>query len=127
MQLRTILLVDDEPDIRKIGAMSLQAVGKWRVIQASSSEEAITLAATENPDLVILDVMMPGLDGPATLQRLRARDETRSIPVIFMTAKMQRHEVEEYIRIGALGVIGKPFDPMQLPTEIRAICDREAR
>jgi DNA-binding response OmpR family regulator len=124
MALRTILLVDDEPDIRKIGAMSLQAVGKWTVLQASTAEQAIEIAARERPDLIILDVMMPGQDGPQTLAALRARADTASIPVVFMTAKMQRHEVEEYVRLGAIGVIGKPFDPMRLPAEIRALYAR---
>lgn len=124
MALRTILLVDDEPDIRKIGAMSLQAVGKWIVLQASSAEQAIEIAAREQPDLIVLDVMMPGRDGPQTLAALRSRADTAAIPVVFMTAKMQRHEVEEYVRLGAIGVIGKPFDPMRLPSEIRALYDR---
>ena len=116
-----VLLVDDEPHIRRIGELSLKGVGKWKVILASSGAEAIELAEREVPDLILLDVMMPGVDGPATLQQLKASELTARIPVIFMTAKVQRHEIDKYLAAGAVGVIPKPFDPMALPAQILQI------
>lgn len=116
-----VLLVDDEPHIRRIGELSLKGVGKWTAVLASSGGEALTIAEKENPDLILLDVMMPGMDGPATLQQLRATDATSRIPVIFMTAKVQKHEVDKYLAAGAVGVIPKPFDPMALPSQILQI------
>lgn len=116
-----VLLVDDEPHIRRIGELSLKGVGKWIAVLASSGTEALTLAEKENPDLILLDVMMPGMDGPATLQQLRSSDATSRIPVIFMTAKVQKHEVDKYLAAGAVGVIPKPFDPMALPAQILQI------
>ncbi len=116
-----VLLVDDEPHIRRIGELSLKGVGKWKAFLASSGAEAIELAERESPDLILLDVMMPGMDGPATLQKLRASETTARIPVIFMTAKVQKHEIEKYLAAGAVGVIPKPFDPMALPAQILQI------
>ena len=121
MELDQILLVDDEADIRRIGQFSLTAIGKLRVITAASGAEALEIAARELPDAILLDVMMPGLDGPDVLIRLRESEATRAIPVIFMTAKVQRSEVERYLQLGARGVINKPFDPMTLPRRVRDI------
>jgi CheY-like chemotaxis protein len=126
MDLQTILLVDDEPDIRKIGQLALTAVGKWKAVLAASGAEALTKAAAEHPDLILLDVMMPDMDGPTTLGKLRAGGATSSIPIIFMTAKVQKAEVERYLKLGAVGVIAKPFDPMTLPEEIRRIVQAAA-
>lgn len=116
-----VLLVDDEPHIRRIGELSLKGVGKWVAVLASGGAEAQTLAERECPDVILLDVMMPGMDGPATLERLRANEATAKIPVIFMTAKVQKHEVDKYLAAGAIGVIPKPFDPMALPSQILQI------
>lgn len=121
MNLECIMLVDDEPDIRTIAELSLSSVGGWKVISAASGAEALTKLGSERPDLVLLDVMMPDMDGPTVLQQLRERKDVGSLPVIFMTAKVQRREVDQYLALGACGVIGKPFDPMQLPDEIRRI------
>jgi CheY-like chemotaxis protein len=121
--LSKVLLVDDEPDIRRIGQISLEHVGQWKVVQAQSGLQALTLAADERPDVILLDVMMPELDGPGTFLRLRADPITANIPVIFMTAKAQPHEVASYRALGAAGVIAKPFDPMSLPSEIRSIVE----
>lgn len=120
-KISKVLLVDDEPHIRRIGELSLKGVGKWTVVLASSGAEALTIAERETPDLILLDVMMPGMDGPATLQQLRATESTARIPVIFMTAKVQKHEVDKYLAAGAVGVIPKPFDPMALPSLILQI------
>ena len=85
---------------------------------ASSGLDALVLLQNERPDLILLDVMMPQLDGPSTLMRLKQTPETANIPVIFMTAKVQRQEIEQYLQMGVCGVISKPFDPIQLPQEI---------
>ncbi len=121
MAIRKVLLVDDEDDIRTIGNLSLSRVGGWQTVLASSGAEAVTKAAAEQPDLILLDVMMPGMDGPTTFGRLRADPATATTPVIFMTAKVQKQEVARYLELGAVGVIAKPFDPMTLPGEIRRL------
>jgi two-component system OmpR family response regulator len=113
-----MLLVDDEPDIRRIAEVSLSMIGGWSVICACSGEEAIAAARAAPPDAILLDVMMPGLDGPETFSRLLADPLTARIPVIFMTAKAQSNEVGRYLALGARGVIRKPFDPMTLPREL---------
>lgn len=123
MKISKVLLVDDEADIRRIGELSLRAVGKLEVYLAKSGFEAIEMAKRELPDVVLLDVMMPGMDGPSTLEVLRSDVDLKSIPVIFMTAKVQRQEVETYSKMGALGVISKPFDPMTLAKQLFNIVD----
>jgi two-component system, OmpR family, response regulator len=127
MNLSKVLLVDDEPDIRRIGQISLEHVGKWKVVQAQSGLQALSVAASEKPDVILLDVMMPELDGPGTFARLREDPATAAIPVIFMTAKAQPHEVASYRALGAAGVIAKPFDPMTLPGEVRSIVEALSR
>jgi CheY-like chemotaxis protein len=121
MTIRKVLLVDDEDDIRTIGQLSLARVGGWETVLAASGAEAVTKAAAEKPDLILLDVMMPGMDGPTTFGQLRAHPATAATPVIFMTAKVQKQEVARYLELGAVGVIAKPFDPMTLPGEIRRL------
>ena len=121
MQIGRVMMVDDDPSIRKIGEICLTRVGKWEVALASSGQEALDMGPTFRPDLILLDVMMPGMDGTTTIKLLQEQEETASIPVIFMTAKVQSHEVEKYSKLGALGVITKPFDPMTLPSEIMAL------
>lgn len=116
-----ILMVDDEDDIRKVGLLSLQRVGKFEVLQAEDAFTGLDLARKEKPDLILLDAMMPGMDGPAALQTLRQDAEIQHIPVIFMTAKVQPQDISYYRSLGAIGVISKPFDPMTLPSEIRQI------
>jgi two-component system, OmpR family, response regulator len=123
--VRTVLLVDDEPDIRRIGELTLTRVGGFTVHLAPSGADAVEAALKHAPDIILLDVMMPGMDGAATLAALRADARTKAIPVIFMTAKVQRHEVERYRALGAVGVVAKPFDPMTLSNRIRAIAAGE--
>lgn len=117
-----ILVVDDEKDIRTVIGMALTAVGGFTVEECALGEDAARVAAAFAPDLILLDVMMPGLDGPSTLRRLRQDPGTAETPVIFMTAKIMPGEVEHYLGLGAVGVIAKPFDPMTLSDEIRKIC-----
>jgi CheY-like chemotaxis protein len=123
--LETILYVEDEPDIRTVARMALEAVGGFTVHACASGQEALAAAPGANADLILLDVMMPGLDGPSTLKALRDIPATAATPVIFMTAKVQPAEVAQYRSLGALDVIAKPFDPMQISAEIRRIWDMQ--
>jgi CheY-like chemotaxis protein len=117
MWRKQILIIDDEEDIREVAAMTLEMAG-FRVLTAASGREGIQKAAVEQPDAILLDVMMPELDGPATLEALRALDETRHIPVIFLTAKIQPADRCHLADLGAAAVIAKPFDPNRLGKEI---------
>jgi CheY-like chemotaxis protein len=119
--LNRILYVEDEPDIRLVAQMALQAVGGFTVIACASGQEALDAAPGAGADLLLLDVMMPGMDGPSTLKGLRALPATADTPVIFMTAKVQAAEVAVYKGLGALEVIPKPFDPMELSAQIQRI------
>ncbi|WP_411885056.1 response regulator [Polaromonas sp. YR568] len=119
--LTRILYVEDEPDIRMVAQMALQAVGGFTVIACASGQEALDAAPGAAADLLLLDVMMPGMDGPSTLRALRALPATANTPVIFMTAKVQAAEVAVYKGLGALEVIPKPFDPMELSAQIQRI------
>ena len=123
--LTKILYVEDEPDIQTVALMALETVGGFTVKACSSGQEAIEAAPAFAPDLVILDVMMPGMDGPATLEALRKLPDMAEVDVIFMPAKVQSHEVERYLGMGAVDVIAKPFDPLQLATQVQSIWDRQ--
>ncbi|MGA3310675.1 MAG: response regulator [Xanthobacteraceae bacterium] len=114
-----ILHVDDEPDIREIVDMSLGLNPDFEVRACSSGAEAIAAATEWSPFLILLDVMMPGMDGPTTLTQLRKNPQTSAIPVVFMTARAQTKEVEHFIALGAQGVISKPFDPMTLAVQVQ--------
>ena len=116
-----LLMIDDEEDIRKVGLLSLERVGKFAVRQAASAAEGLAVAREDRPDVVLLDVMMPGMDGPETLIEFQRDPALKSIPVIFLTAKVQPQDVERYLGLGAVGVIQKPFDPMTLPGQVRKI------
>ncbi len=118
-----VLLVDDEADIRRIAALSLSGVGGMEVAQASGGSEGIRMAREDRPDVILLDMMMPGLDGPATFQALRSDPETSAIPVVFLTAKAMSAEVDRLRDLGARGVLIKPFDPMALPRLLRELLD----
>jgi two-component system, OmpR family, response regulator len=126
MTIERVLLVDDDPRIRKIAQISLEGVGGWKVSLVASGFEAIEVARREHPDVILLDVMMPEMDGPTTLARIREVAEIASIPVIFFTAKVQKQELDSYLALGAAGIISKPFDPMKLPGEIAEIVERNA-
>jgi CheY-like chemotaxis protein len=116
-----VLIVDDEPEIRHVARLSLGKLGRMNVIEASSGAEAIATARKERPDLVLLDVMMPGMDGCETFRALRADPDTAAIPVIFLTAAGRTSEVSLMMDEGAKGVLYKPFDPVTLASEVRAI------
>jgi CheY-like chemotaxis protein len=121
-----ILYVDDEADIRDIAAMSLELDPDFEVRTASSGVEALRTAAEWKPHLILLDVMMPVMDGPTTLGQLREGSETGDIPVVFITARTQAQEVEGFKALGARGVIGKPFDPMSLAATVRSYLEEGA-
>ena len=118
---RTLLLVDDDDDIREVAQLSLELCSGWSVITARSGSEWIALATDHLPDAILLDVMMPTLDGPATLARLRADERTRHIPVIFLTAKARPGERDRLSGLGVAGVLSKPFDPVTLPDQVRDV------
>ena len=116
-----VLVVDDDPDIRRIAALSLERIGKFRVAVAASGEQAVEEVRREMPDLVLLDVSMPGTDGPTTLQLLRALPGAERLPVIFFTATSNEAEVQRLVSLGAIGVLPKPFDVADLPRRVRSI------
>ncbi|MDH4120448.1 MAG: response regulator [Deltaproteobacteria bacterium] len=113
-ELKKIMLVEDEPDIQTVARISLEQLGGFTLRVCSGGEEALNTIPGFLPDLILLDVMMPGMDGPHTLKALRENPATSSIPVIFMTAKVQPADVSHYRSLGAVGIIPKPFDPMTL-------------
>ena len=115
-----VLIIDDEADIRRVARLSLVKIGGMEVLDAASGAEGARTAAAETPDAILLDVMMPGLDGPATLLALRADPRTAGIPVVFLTAKAMPDEVRRLLAMGVHGVLNKPFDPMTLPSQLRA-------
>ncbi|MDV2856538.1 MULTISPECIES: response regulator [Oceanimonas] len=119
--LERILYVEDDEDIREIARLALEMVGGFTVLLCASGEEALTRATGFAPDMILLDVMMPGMDGPGTLAALRRQPALAHTPVAFMTAKIQPQEIAAYKALGAVDVIAKPFDPMALPEQIRAI------
>jgi CheY-like chemotaxis protein len=122
--LSRVLHVDDESDIREIARLALEEVGGFAVESCGSGAQAIEKAAGFGPDVILLDVMMPGMSGPEVLEALRGRPDTVGIPVIFMTAKVQAREVEALIELGAIGVIEKPFDPMTMSGQVTEIWGR---
>jgi CheY-like chemotaxis protein len=120
-RLRTVLYVDDEPDIREIVGLALGLVEGLNVELCESGERALQRLPDITPDLVLLDVMMPGTDGPTTLKRMRADPRFANIPVVFVTAKAMPAEVARFRELGAVAVIAKPFDPLQFGQQIVAI------
>ena len=125
-ELKRILYVEDEASIRTIAITVLEAVGGFTVIACSSGKQALEAAPAANADLIVLDVMMPEMDGPATLKALRQIPQAAQTPAIFMTAKVQIGEILHYKSLGAVDVIAKPFDPMTLSAQISEIWQRAA-
>lgn len=121
MDIGKVLLVDDDRNIRLIAQIGLEDMPNWSIETAESGPDAIAKATANPPDVILLDMMMPGMDGKTTLEKLRQNEQTASIPVIFMTAKVQTHELESYLALGAIGVITKPFDPMTLSSDIQRL------
>lgn len=122
--LSRILLVEDDPDIQVVARLGLEAVGKFTVLVCSSGQQALNQAPGFQPDLILLDMMMPGMDGLTTLKALREIPQISGVPVIILSAKVQTHEVLYYKQQGAVDVIAKPFDPMTLSTTIQLIWEK---
>lgn len=120
-----ILYVDDEPDLREIAVMALELDPGFTVRACASGTEALAVAPDWRPDLILLDVMMPGLSGPDTRRKLLDQPETAPIPVVFITAATRGNEVEGLMQLGARSVIAKPFDPMTLAATVRALIDAD--
>jgi len=119
--LNSILYAEDEPDISQVAKLALETVGGFQVEVYSNGRLALEAAPQVKPDLILLDVMMPEMDGPSTLKALRETPGIKDIPVIFMTAKVQPSEIQGYKDLGAIDVISKPFDPMSLSDRINEI------
>ena len=123
-KLKKILYAEDEADIREIAQIALEDIGQFDVTYCINGREVLAKAKDLQPDLILLDVMMPEMDGPSTLVALRKLPNYESVPVIFMTAKIQPDEIERYKNMGAVDVINKPFDPMSLAETINKIWER---
>ena len=118
MSRRRILLVDDDDGIREVTRVSLETTMGWQVLTASSGDEALRLAGQEGLSAILLDVMMPDMDGAETFARLREREESRDIPVVLLTAKTQKADLANYAEMGVAGTVQKPFDPLSLGREV---------
>jgi CheY-like chemotaxis protein len=116
--VRSILIIDDEDDIREVAALSLEAVAGWTVYTASSGKEGILAAAELKPDAILMDVMMPGMDGPTTFKVIQQTPAIAQIPVVLLTAKVQGVDQRRFADLGVAGVLFKPFDPLLLSTQI---------
>lgn len=121
MRLERILCAEDDADVQAVLRLALEDVGGFEARICGSGDELLREVAGFAPDLVLLDVMLPGMDGPGILRRLRGNPASAHLPVVFLTAKAQPAEIEHYRRLGALGAIAKPFDPMRLAAQIRQL------
>jgi CheY-like chemotaxis protein len=119
--LERILCVEDDPDIQAVAKLTLEALGGFTVTLCSSGAEALKAVETFTPDMILLDVMMPGMDGPDTLAALRQKPALSQVPVAFMTARVQPEQVSRYLALGACGVIAKPFDPLTLSHQVTSL------
>ena len=124
MILKKVLLAEDDADIQKVAKMSLKFAGVNDVLVVENGEECLAVAGREKPDVILLDVMMPKMDGYEACRRLKENPETKNIPVIFLTAKAQQFEVKKGMSLGACGYLTKPFNPMTLHAEIVALLDQ---
>ena len=118
---RRILIIDDEDDIRQVAALSLETVADWEVVMASSGANGILRAQIDHPDAILLDVMMPEMDGPTTFQELQRIPQTADIPVLLLTAKVQAADQQSFAHLGVAGVLFKPFDPLTLSDQISVV------
>lgn len=123
MQRKRVLVIDDEDDIREIAEATLELTEEWEVLAANSGAHGVAIAQAMQPDAILLDVMMPDMDGPATLAELQRNPATKEIPVIFLTAKVQTADRRRFTDLGVRGVIAKPFDPLLLGEQVREIAE----
>ncbi len=126
-ELKKIMHVEDDPSIQMVARVALEAVGHFEVCTCNGGAQALEQYPRFLPQLILLDVMMPGMDGPSTLKQLQQQFDLTQVPVVFMTAKVQPSEIESYIALGASDVVVKPFDAMSLSTQIREIWQRQQR
>lgn len=122
--LTTILYAEDDGDIRSVVEITLQNFSDFRLLSCNGGGEALKMADTSSPDMVLLDVMMPDVDGLTVLKTLKKREDFHNVPIVLMTAKVQKHEVEQFKALGAIDVIVKPFDPLTLADQLTAIWNR---
>lgn len=120
-ELRHILYVDDDDDILEVTKLCLESMGGFHVTCRGSGAEIVSVIESLRPDLILLDVMMPGVDGPSTLKLLQQGTAPPHVPVIFMTARVRDAEIREYLTFGAAGVVAKPFDPMKISAQVAGI------
>ena len=118
---RRVLIIDDEEDIREVAALSLETVAGWDVLVAGSGAAGIAKARENHPDAILLDVMMPGMDGPTTFRELRKNPLTARIPVLLLTAKVQSNDQRRFADLGVEAILFKPFDPLTLPNQIAGV------
>jgi CheY-like chemotaxis protein len=118
---KKVLVIDDEGDIREVARLSLELTEKWAVMSANGGAAGTALAQSMSPDAILLDVMMPDMDGPSTLRALQQENVTRAIPVIFLTAKVQAADRQKFMQLGVRGIISKPFDPLTLGQQIKDV------
>ena len=124
-ELKKILYVEDQQDIQMVAEYALTQISRYELKLCSSGEEALAVISEFNPDIIILEVMMPGIDGPETLTEIRKLDAYINTPAIFMTAKVLPNEIEDLMKQGVLNVISKPFDPVSLGTKVQEIWDNQ--
>jgi CheY-like chemotaxis protein len=115
---KCILIIDDESDIREVAQVSLEMIGGWQVLTSESGQDGLEKAKADQPDAILLDVMLPDMDGPTTLQNLQADPATSHIPVVFLTAKIQPSDRNRFANLGVVAVIAKPFDPINLASQV---------
>ena len=121
MQNKRVLVIDDDDGVREVIQICLEAVAGWEVLTADSGKKGIATAQAEHPDLILLDVMMPYMDGTETFKKLQANPKTKHIPTIFLTAKIKFSEKQQYLNLGVTGAIAKPFDPQSLVEQIQTL------
>ena len=115
---KRVLVIDNEEYIREVAQICLETVAGWEVLTAASGQEGLDVAEVEQPDAILLDVMMPGMDGLTTFQHLQANPTTKEIPVIFLTARVQPSDIHHYRTLGITAAISKPFDAMELAIKV---------
>jgi CheY-like chemotaxis protein len=121
--MRRILIIDDEDDIREVAALSLEATAGWQVLTAGSGADGMKIAAAEKPDAILMDVMMPGVDGPTTFRNMQQDPRIAHIPVLLLTAKVQGVDQRRFAGLGLAGILFKPFDPLTLAQQISDALD----
>ncbi len=122
--LKKILYVEDEPDIRDIATLVLENVGGFEVKAVENGKVALEMIESYSPDLVLLDAMMPEMDGPTTLKEIRKKEACRDIPIAFLTAKLMDSDIKAFLKLGAIGVIAKPFDAMSLSEQVLELWEK---